>query len=102
MNQYVQTSAWVRDRSRPLLTYLTAAAVVIALALIGWLIYSRRTNNAAESLARAMAINDAVVQNPAPANLPAGAWSFTNEDEKHRQAYQAFAKAAADYPRGER
>lgn len=98
VKQYVQTSTWVRDRSRPLLTYLTIAAVVIALALMGWLFYSRRSNNAAEAMAKAMAMNDGIVQNPAPANLPVGAWSFTSEEEKHRQTYQAFIKAATDYP----
>jgi tetratricopeptide (TPR) repeat protein len=98
MEQYVNTSTWVKGRSRPILTWLTVAAVVGALVLIVWLIMSRRATNAAASLATAFSYNDALVQNPLPASLPPGVQAFTSEDEKHRKAYEAFEKAARDYP----
>ncbi|MGE0884384.1 MAG: tetratricopeptide repeat protein [Blastocatellales bacterium] len=96
MEQYVATSTWAKSNSRPILKWLTVAAVVIALAGIGWMIYSRRANNAAEALAEAYRWNDATVQNPIPPN-PQG-YVATSEDEKHRKAYEAFTKAANDYP----
>jgi tetratricopeptide (TPR) repeat protein len=96
MDQYVKTTGWVQERSKPLMTYLTVAAAVIALALIVWLIFSRRANNAAEALAEAFRVNDALVANPIPPN--AQGYVFTTQDEKHRKAYEAFTKAANDYP----
>jgi tetratricopeptide (TPR) repeat protein len=98
MEQYINTSSWVKDRSRSILTWLTAVAVVGALVLIVWLIMSRRAANANESLATAFRYNDAIVQNPLPASLPPGSEAFTTEDEKHRKAYEAFEKAAREYP----
>lgn len=98
MQQYISTSTWVKGRSRPILTWLTVVAVAGAIALIGWLVMSRRANNAAESLAVAFRYHEAIVQNPLPASLPSGAQAFTTEDEKHRKAYEAFEKAARDYP----
>lgn len=95
MEQYVKTHGWVKDRSRPLLTWLTVAAAVIALALIAWLIFSRRATNAAEAMARAYCWNDAMVANPVPAN--AAGCVATTEEEKHRKAYEAFEQAARDY-----
>lgn len=95
MDQYVKTSEWVQERSRPLLTYITAGAVVIALVLIVWLIFSRRASNAAEALAEAFRVNDATVANPIPPNVPG--YAFTTQDEKHRKACEAFSKAANDY-----
>jgi tetratricopeptide (TPR) repeat protein len=95
MNQYVKTTSWVQERSKPLLTYLTVGAAVIALALIVWLIFSRRATNAAEALAEAFRVNDAIVQNPIPPNVQG--YAFTTQDEKHRKAYEAFTKAANDY-----
>lgn len=98
MNQYISTSSWVKDRSRPILTWLTVAAVIGAIALIAWLVLSRRAANAAESLATAFSYHEAIVQNPLPASLPSGSQAFTTEDEKHRKSYEAFEKAARDYP----
>lgn len=97
MNQYVNATTWAKDRSRPIVTWLTVAAVVIAVALVAWLLYSRRNTNAAESLARAMAIHDAIVANPLPP-MNSGMVGFTTEDEKHRKAYEALEKAANEYP----
>lgn len=96
MDQYVKTTEWVQDRSKPLANYFIIAAVVIALVLIAWLIMSRRATNAAESLAVAFQVNDAIVANPVPPGTTG--YAFTTQDEKHRKAYEAFAKAASDYP----
>ncbi len=96
MQQYVNSSVWVKDRSRPLLTWLTVAAVALAIALIAWFILSRRATNAADSLAEAFRYHEAVVQNPIPPNITG--YAFTTEDEKNRRAYEAFEKAARDYP----
>lgn len=98
MDQYVATTTWVKERSRPILKWLAVGAVVIALALITWMFFSRRAKNAGESLARAMAVHQAIVANPIPPNLPAGSKAFTTEDEKHREAYKAFTLAANEYP----
>jgi tetratricopeptide (TPR) repeat protein len=95
MEQYVATSAWAKSNSRPILKYLTVAAIVIAVAAIAWMIFSRRSNNAAEALAEGFRWNDAQVANPIPPN-PTGYYA-TSEDEKHRKAYEAFAKAANSY-----
>jgi tetratricopeptide (TPR) repeat protein len=95
MEQYVKTQGWVKDRSRPLLTWLTVAAAVIAIALIAWLIFSRRATNAAEAMARAYCWNDALVRDPVPPN--AAGCVATTEEEKHRKAYEAFEQAARDY-----
>ena len=97
VNQYVNATSWAKDRSRPSVTWLTVAAVVLAIGVIAWLLYSRRNTNAAESLSRAMAIHDAIVANPLPP-LSAGMIGFTTEDEKHRKAYEALEKAANEYP----
>ncbi len=98
MEQYMNTSAWVKDRSRPITKWLTIAAVVIAVAAIAWMLLSRRAKNAGESMAEAMAAHDALVQNPIPPTLGQGQKAFTTEDEKHHKAYEAFTKAANDYP----
>jgi tetratricopeptide (TPR) repeat protein len=96
MEQYVATSAWAKGNSRPLLKWLTIVIVVAAVAWIAWMVMSRRANNAAEELAEAFRWNDATVANPIPPN--AAAYYATSEDEKHRKAYEAFTKAANDYP----
>jgi tetratricopeptide (TPR) repeat protein len=98
MEQYIATSAWVKDRSRPIVKWLTVAAVVAAVGLIVWMFLSRRAANAAESMARAMAAHQAIVQNPLPSNLSPGQVAYTSEDEKHRKAYEAFMLAANEYP----
>ena len=96
MEQYVSTATWVRGRSKQITTWATAIAVIVAIAVVGWLLMSRRASNAAESLAEAYRFHDAVVANPMPAN-PTG-YAFTTEDEKHRKAFEACQKAANDYP----
>jgi tetratricopeptide (TPR) repeat protein len=96
VDQYIKTTGWVQERTKPITTYLTVAAVVIAVALIAWMIFSRRATNAAESLAEAFRVHDAVVANPIPPT--AQGYAFTTQDEKHRKAYEAFSKAANDYP----
>jgi tetratricopeptide (TPR) repeat protein len=98
MQQYMNTSSWVKGHSNPILTWLAVAAGVISLALLVWLFLSNRSDNAAEALATGFRYHDATVQNPLPANLPPGEVAFTTEDEKHRRAYEAFEKAASDYP----
>ncbi|MFN0109751.1 MAG: hypothetical protein ACKVZH_12930 [Blastocatellia bacterium] len=95
MQQYVATTIWAKGNSRPILKWLTIAAVIIAVVGIGWMLYSRRASNAAETLAEAFRWNDAIVANPAPPN-PQG-YVATTEEEKHRKVYEAFTKAANDY-----
>ncbi|MGE0130225.1 MAG: hypothetical protein AB7U82_19235 [Blastocatellales bacterium] len=92
------TSAWVKGRSRPIVKWLTVAAVVIAVGAIIWMFLSRRERNASESMARAMASHQARVSNPIPANLSPGEVAYTSEDEKNRKAYEAFMLAANEYP----
>jgi tetratricopeptide (TPR) repeat protein len=98
MDQYMNAAAWAKGRSRPIMTWLTIAAVVIAVALIAYLLLSRRSANAAESLARAMAYHDAIVANPLPATLGPGMIAFTTEDEKHKKAFEELERAAREYP----
>ncbi|HKQ78582.1 MAG TPA: hypothetical protein VJ810_33090 [Blastocatellia bacterium] len=98
MEQYLNTSAWVKNRSRPILKWLTIGAAVIAVAVIAWMLLSRRAKNAGESMAYAMAAHEAIVQNPIPPTLARGQRAFTTEDEKHREAYKDFTQAANDYP----
>lgn len=95
MQQFVATTSWAKGNSRPILKWLTIAAVLIAVVGIAWMLYSRRASNAAETLAEAFRWNDAIVANPVPAN-PQG-YVATSEDDKHRKAYEAFTKAANDY-----
>lgn len=96
LEQYVKVSGKVKENSRNLTNILIGVAVVGALVLIGWLIYSRRVNNAAETMAEGFRVNDAVVQNPIPAGVQG--YAYTTQDEKHRKAYEAFTKAASEYP----
>lgn len=96
LDQYMATSAWAKSNSRPILKWLTIAAVVIAVAAIVWMIFSRRASNASEALAEAFRWNDAQVANPIPPNPMS--YYATTEDEKHHKAYEAFAKAANEYP----
>ena len=97
MAQYLATSAWVKERSRPIVKWSVIAAGLVALGALGWWFFLSREKNAAESMARAMATHRAIVQNPLPNPIP-GQVAFTTEDEKHRAAYQAFTQAANDYP----
>jgi tetratricopeptide (TPR) repeat protein len=98
MQQYLHTSAWVKERSRPIVKWLSIAVGAIALAAVVWWLFSKSAHGAAESMARAMAAHQAIVQNPLPSLVP-GQVAFTTEDEKHRKAYQAFTEAANQYPR---
>lgn len=97
MEQYLHTSAWVKERSRPIVKWSAIAVGVIALAAVVWWFFSSRAKNAAELMARAMAAHQAIVQNPLP-NLAPGQVAFKTEDEKHREAYRAFTEAANEYP----
>lgn len=96
MEQYVSASNWIKGRSQPVVKWATIVAIVIAVAAIGWLVYSRRESNAREALSEAFRYHDAVVSNPIPANVKG--YAFTTEDEKDRKAFDAFQKAADDYP----
>lgn len=96
MEQYVSTASWVKGRSKQLTTWATAIVVIIAVAAIGWLLMSRRADSAAESMAEAFKYHEAIVANPIPANT--AGYAFTTEAEKHRKAFEAFQKAASDYP----
>jgi tetratricopeptide (TPR) repeat protein len=97
MERYVNTTSWVKGHSNPILTWLAAAAALISLVLIVWLFFSNRANNAAEALSTGFRYHNAIVQNPLPAKLSPGEAAFKTEDEKHREAYKAFEKAASDY-----
>ena len=97
MAQYLATSAWVKERSRPIVKWSVIAVGLIALGALGWWFFSSRAKNAAESMARAMATHRAIVRNPLPNAIP-GQVAFTTEDEKNRAAYQAFTQAANEYP----
>jgi tetratricopeptide (TPR) repeat protein len=98
MEQYLATSSWVKGHSRPVMKWLIIAAAVIALTSLTMWYFSSREKNAAESIARAMAAHQAIVQNPLPPNLAPGQVAFKTEDEKHREAYRAFTQAATEYP----
>jgi tetratricopeptide (TPR) repeat protein len=98
MQQYVNTTSWVKGHSNPILTWLAVAAGVISLALIVWFFFSNRADNAAEAMATGFRYHNAIVQNPLPATRSPGQEAVTTEDEKHRKAYEAFQKAASDYP----
>jgi tetratricopeptide (TPR) repeat protein len=96
LEKYVKVSGKVQENSRQIINILIGVAVVAAVVLIGWLIYSRRVNSAAEGMAEAFRVNDAIVANPIPPNVQG--YAFTTQDEKHRKAFEAFTKAANDYP----
>jgi tetratricopeptide (TPR) repeat protein len=97
MDRYVQSSGWVKERSRPLLTVVAIIAAVIAVGLLVRWVINHRATSAAESLAEAYRVNDAIVANPLPPGRNSD-YAFTTEDEKHHKAYEAFEKAARDYP----
>jgi tetratricopeptide (TPR) repeat protein len=97
MEQYLHTSSWVKERSRPIAQWVAIGAGAVVVAAIVWWFFSNRATNAAESMARAMAAHQAIVQNPLPTLAP-GQIAFKTEDEKHREAYRAFTQAANEYP----
>ena len=96
MDQYINTRGWVKDRMKPILTGLVVAAVIVGAGLLFWQIKTRRERSAANELADAFKISSATIANPVPPNTPG--YAFTSEDEKNRRAYEAFEKAAKDYP----
>ena len=96
MDHYMTTRSWVKERTRPLLTGLVVAAVIVAAVLLFFMFRSRRERAAAEVLGQGFNIGAATVANPIPPNTPG--FAFTSEDEKNRRAYEAFEKAARDYP----
>ena len=95
MEHYIASTGWVKERSRPLLTGLIVIGVLTAAFLIFYAVSSRREASANEALAEAFRVDQAIVSNPLPPNQP---YAFTTEEEKHRKAYEAFEKAARDYP----
>lgn len=96
MDQYLTTRSWVKQRSQPILTGLTVVAVIAVVVALSLMFISRRERAAAEMLADAFKISEAVVANPIPPNVTG--YAFTTEDEKNRRAYEAFEKAAREYP----
>jgi tetratricopeptide (TPR) repeat protein len=97
MDRYMKSSGWVKERSRPMLTLIVIVAAVIAVGLLVRWVIDHRANSAAESLAEAYRVNDAIVANPLPAGRNSD-YAFTTDEEKHHKAYEAFEKAARDYP----
>ena len=96
MDKYIASSGWVKERSRLLLKGLIAAAALGAAILIFYVFSSQRARSASNELAAAFCWEQAIVANPKPPN-PQGCAAAT-EEEKHRNAYAAFEKAARDYP----
>lgn len=94
MDRYVETSAWVKDRSKPLLTGLIAVVVLLGAFFAIRAFINARANRAAEALAEAFRIDQAPVSNPLPPNARL---AFKTEEEKNRAAYEAFDKVARDY-----
>ncbi len=96
MDKYIASSGWVKERSGLLLKGLIAAAALGAAVLIFYVFSSQRSRSASNELAAAFCWDQATVANPIPPN-PQGCAAAT-EEEKHRNAYKAFEKAARDYP----
>lgn len=96
MEQYLSTTSWVKGRSQSILKSATVVGIVLVIGAIAWLIFSRRANNAAEAMAEAFRHHNAVVANPIPPNTKG--YAYTTQDEKDRKAFEAFEKAANDYP----
>ena len=94
--QFINASGWFKGRSERIFKLLAGLAIVLALAGLGWLFTSRRAANASEALSEAFRYHDAIVSNPIPPGVKG--YAFTTEDEKDRKAYEAFQKAADDYP----
>lgn len=96
MDKYIASSGWVKERSGLLLKGLIGAAALGAAILIFYVFSSQRARSASDELAIAFCWDQAIVANPIPPN-PQGCAAAT-EDEKHHKAYDAFEKAARDYP----
>jgi hypothetical protein len=95
MDKYVETSGWVKERSRPILLGLIAVAVLLAGFFGVRAFMNSRAERAGNALAEAFAIDQAPVANPKPANVSP---AFTTEEEKNKAAYEAFTKVANEYP----
>jgi predicted Zn-dependent protease len=94
MEKYVETSTWVKGRSKPILTGLIALAVLLA-AFFGIRAFvNARAERAAEALAEAFRIDQAPVANPLPANVSP---AFKSDEEKNKAAYEAFTKVANEH-----
>ena len=96
MTQYINTTKLLKSNSQSLVKWATIGAIVLAVVLIGWLFFSRRSVNAGEAMAEAFLYHNATVADPIPANVKG--YAFTTQDEKDRKSYDAFTKAANDYP----
>ncbi len=96
MEQYINTTTWVKGRTQPILKWGTIIAVLLVVAAIVWIFISRRESNAREALAEAFRYHDAMVANPIPAGVKKIV--FTTDEEKDRKSYEFFTKAANDYP----
>ncbi len=96
MDQFVNALGWFKGNSERLTKVAVGAGIILALAGIGWLVVSRRANNASELLSDAFRHHEAVVANPIPPNVKG--YAYTTEDEKDRKAFDAFQKAANEYP----
>jgi hypothetical protein len=96
MEQYLKTTNFVKERSRPITKWLSLTAIAIVLAGGFWWFTSYRSTSAAGAMAEAFRYHDAQVSNPIPPGITG--YAFTTQDEKHRKAYAAFEKAARDYP----
>lgn len=98
VDQYIQTAAWAKSNSQPILKYAAIAGGILIIAIASYWFMSARAKNAHNAFAKAMEYNDAPVSNPKPAGLSPDAIAFTTDDAKHRAAYDAFVKAADEYP----
>jgi len=96
MEQFVNALGWFRGRSQLITKVALGAAIVLALSGITWLFVSRRATNASELLSDAFRYHEATVANPIPPAVKG--YAFTTEDEKDRKAFEAFQKAADEYP----
>ena len=97
MDQYMKTTAWVKPRTKPILTALAAIAAVLVL-WFGYQWFSKRSaERATDAMSTAYKIEAAPVADPLPPTLP-GNYAFKTEEEKNRKTVEAFEKIASDYP----
>lgn len=94
--QFVNAVSWFKGRSELITKVGLGVVIVLALSGISWLFVSRRATNASELLSDAFRYHEAVVANPIPPGVKG--YAFTTEDEKDRKAFEAFQKAADEYP----
>ncbi len=84
MDHYMTTRGWVKERSRPILTGLVVAAVLVAAVALFLMFKSRRERSAAEELALAFKTSSAMVANPIPPNAPGLAFTTRGREEQTR------------------